>query len=91
MAYRGQIAGDPSAGHEGVAGLLRARYDSSLGVHEINLHYVVGRGYHVTSATRTPTSGGAYKPGDNFDLPRREDISAEVMGVLRDAGFDVWE
>jgi len=91
MAFRGQFSGDASAKHSKVEAILRARYEAVLGVHEVNLHYISGRGYGVTSATRTQATGGAYQPGDRFKLPKPEDISAEVRQILREAGIQVSE
>jgi len=91
MALHCQFAGDPSEKNGEAEAVLRARYDSGLAVHHVNLHHTIGRGHGVISATRTPPTGGACRRGERFKLPEPEDISAEVRQVLRDAGIPVWE
>jgi hypothetical protein len=87
------VAGDPKSGDpDHVRPILEARYASDAAAFTIDIAYLPGQGYVVSSATRRAPLDGSVATDRTgpFKMPPAEDVTDEVRAFLKSKGITVY-
>jgi hypothetical protein len=87
------VAGDPKSGDpEQVKTILEERYASDGAAYAIDIAYLPGQGYVVSSATRRAALDPSISTDRTgpFRMPPAEDVTGEVREFLKSKGITLY-